>query len=224
MKGKLDDGTPVDIEKPLPIEQDGKWWEAIRPGNVKKGENYFSSNSTAIIISSSCDHSPQDLHWIASEIPRATPDQLRAIGMKEREWRPVICKARTEDRMWDGKYQVFNLSENHELVGKYRFVLVPVEKKKVHTSCEGCENEKVFVHSRCFYCGFERKNYTPTQPPQPEEPRFSVGEIDSFLDDFCKSTTTNNWYNCVKRIQARLIRTDDGIATFTERRRNEGKV
>jgi hypothetical protein len=182
MKGKLDDGTPVDVEKPGAIEWDGKWWEFTEYRRPQKNEFCSNDDKTALWRSEGVSRYP---NWIASEIPRATPEQLAAIGMKEREGRPVECKA--GDCVWTSSevHPVAGMfSAQGSVVGKYRFVLEPVEKKGVHTSCEGCVEEMRFVHSQCFDCGFERKNYTPAQPPMDGYRLLEYGEVVQEGDEF----------------------------------------
>jgi len=195
MKGKLDDGTPVDIEKPEPIEQDGKWWEFTEYRSVKMGDHYLYEMQDGVGYCIE-DHRNVFLHWIASEIPRATTEQLRAIGMKERDGKPVICKH--DDVVWNGGgfTRLIDFLKDHgediynRHIGKYRFALVPDVQKEVHISCDGCDilnNIKTIgdfdypeICKTCYpwrsHKDDERKNYTAKQPPQTEEPRFTAAE------------------------------------------------
>ena len=254
----------ADIPKPEPIEQDGKWWEFTGLEAPEKGKEYLNYNGNKI-FKATYDWQKFDIRWIASEIPRATPEKLRAIGMKERDGRPVkITPENYSDIIWTGKY----VSGYKEHIGKYRFVLVPDVQEEKHTSCEGCEYETGKHLSPCNSCCSrgERKNYTPpqppmdgyrlleygevvqegdefltggywiktnnpghvfgakedremqmnyrrkiAQPPQPEEPRFSVKQIDDFLRCY------ENYYagDVADELNDPLI----GIAAITERRR-----
>ena len=214
MKGKLDDGTPVDIAKPGAIEQDGKWWEFMEYRSPKQDEYY--QRPGCILRQANYDYA--DAYWIASEIPRATPEQLRAIGMKERDGRPVKVK---EGESYWSKLETPQTRSPDGIVC-YRFVLEPDVQKKIHTSCEGCRRA-LFNRSRnwgdnkCDTCfsdmeySKERKNYTPAQPPQPEEPRFSVEEVISWID-FMRDRDGHLFLS-------KINHKDDGIAAFTERRR-----
>jgi hypothetical protein len=130
MKGKLEDGTSVDIEKPGAIEQDGKWWEPTEYRLPQIGEYFIYPNGRLEVASIvfTCTFS-----WIASEIPRATPEQLRAIGMHEANGgRPVICKI--GDVIWSRSNYlktVCTCIDCENEIGRYRFVLVPDVQKEV---------------------------------------------------------------------------------------------
>jgi hypothetical protein len=177
----------ADIPKPEPIEQDGKWWEFTGLEAPEKGKEYLNYNGNKI-FKATYDWQKFDIRWIASEIPRATPEKLRAIGMKERDGRPVkITPENYSDIIWTGKY----VSGYKEHIGKYRFVLVPDVQEEKHTSCEGCEYETGKHLSPCNSCCSrgERKNYTPRQPPRTDGYRLlKVGEViqegDEFLSDY----------------------------------------
>jgi len=231
MKGKLDDGTPVDIEKPEPIEQDRKWWEFTEYRSVKMGDHYLYEMQDGVGYCIE-DHRNVFLHWIASEIPRATVEQLRAIGMKERDGRPVkITPENYKDIIWTGNADssfAGYVSGYKENIGQYRFVLVPDVQPKKHTTCSGCyyewaPGERVPIScDSCFdwYNLFGvRKNYTTTQPPRPEEPKFSVGEIKNYLAtriNMAASKESNeNLIIAVNEICDPI----NGIKAFTERRR-----
>jgi hypothetical protein len=59
-------------------------------------------------------------------IPRATPDQLKAIGMRERDQRPVECSS--GDTIWSSQEQAITIREDdveNYHIGKYRWVLMP---------------------------------------------------------------------------------------------------
>ena len=221
MKGKLEDGTPVDIEKPGVILQDGKWWEFVEFRKAEVGETIYDDKCCQTnLLRMASGHTVSE-YWIASEIPRATPEQLKAIGMKERDERPVACLPGLA--VWNRLYRDVTVHDT-DLLGKYRFALVPDVQKEIHTSCEGCEHAlgnqyRNWNKKECEACflvmeySLERKNYTPKQPSTPEEPRFSTGEIEELLKD----TITD----CAG-VLAEIIKSR--IAAFTERRRNEGKM
>lgn len=222
MKGKLEDGTPVEIEKPGAIERWTKWWEFVGLREVKTGEIYLYSDNLFTAARDNEHRGLQKEYWIASEIPRASASQLATIGMRERDGRPVKCKE--GDCIWGlrldesvGICSIELVAQNgkpHNL-GKYRFVLEPVVNNEAHTSCEGCENESKKISCRnCYAPGLDarRENYKTKQPAQPEELRFSVGEINDWLEDF----TSDNEAFC------KLTHPRVGIKAFTERRRENG--
>jgi hypothetical protein len=189
MKGTLEDGTLVDIEKPGPIEQDGKWWEftVFRPAKNKENtlDHSWDDEGCNGLVRPVVKDTARP-YWIASEIPRATASQLRAIGMKERDGRPVICKG--GNRVWD-----FGVHDELSFVGKYRFVLEP----DVHGETSERKSKDILDRLRSYnplrmemqtdlhdaICEIEMlRSYN--QPPRPEELRFSVGEIKAWIDDY----------------------------------------
>jgi hypothetical protein len=207
----------VEIEKPGAIEHDGKGWEFVEYRAAKKGEHYLYEDQNGLGYADE-DHRNIYLHWIASEIPRATPEQLRAIGMHEGNGgRPVVCKQ--FDVVWCGIIGDIGWKINHatdKLIGKYRFILVPDVQKEIHTSCEGCASEPQNRWCRnCYSPGLdaERENYTPKQPPRPEEPRFSVGECKDYINNLLKRHVMLFTANDL------IVDPECGIKAFTERRR-----
>jgi hypothetical protein len=158
MKGTLDDGTPVDIEKPEPIEQDGKWWEFVELRKPNNAEYYLFNDGVVMAEMERRNYTSEA--WIASEIPRATPEQLAAIGMQERDGKPVECKAGYQ--IWNGKE---NIWLHNDCAGSYRFVLEPVVGKEVHVSCEGCLYDGEDRHPKCRVGSCKAySNYTPVPP------------------------------------------------------------
>jgi len=169
MKGKLEDGTLVDIEKPGAIEQDGKWWEFVGLREVKSGEVYLYNDNLFTAARDNEHRGLQKEYWIASEIPRATAEQLKAIGMKEGNGgRPVVYV--TGEKIWtqSGVSKVIQGTET----GRCRFVLVPDVQKEIHTSCEGCDAHSVLsvvVTEPCYCCygTYDHPHWhSKEQPPQ----------------------------------------------------------
>ncbi len=213
MKGKLEDGTPVEIEKPEPIEQDGKWWEFNEFRCPLKAEKFLELYDNPLII-----NAPFDFHrhpyWIASEISRATADQLRAIGMKERDGRPVVVKI--GDNIWSRTghlIQACNCLDCKNEIGHYRFVLVRDVQKETHSECDGCIYQNEAFPAICSTCGCG-KNHTTKHPAQPDEPRFNIREIVDYcierqiLPDDRRQGFINEFSDIT-----------EGLAAFTERRR-----
>ena len=220
----------ADIPKPEPIEQDGKWWEFTGLEAPEKGKEYLNYNGNKI-FKATYDWQKFDIRWIASEIPRATPEKLRAIGMKERDGRPVkITPENYSDIIWTGKY----VSGYKEHIGKYRFVLVPDVQKETHIQCRGCASE-IDGQMICKDCidwsknsyGQERKHYTPKQP-QPEEPMFTneqVHQIDQWIESIINDHPNNTEFIAhLHYLKGLLYNSFFGIAAFTERRHNEGEM
>jgi hypothetical protein len=189
MKGTLEDGTPVDIEKPEPIEQDGKWWEFNEFRPAKNKENTLDHSWDDEGLNGLVRPVVRDTarpYWIASEIPRATAEQLRAIGMKERDGGPRIGKSK--EIIWHNGEAIRIACNDHtkdgvKLNNIIRFVLVP-----------------------------DVQGYTPL----PEEPRFSVAEIKKWLEFTCDLEFIRDLMEDVTG--------PEGIAAFTERRRDESKM
>ncbi len=180
----------TDIPRPEPL-QDEKWWEFTGLEAPEKGKEYLNYNGNKI-FKATYDWQKFDIRWIASEIPRATPEKLRAIGMKERDGRPVkITPENYSDIIWTGKY----VSGYKEHIGKYRFVLVPDVQEEKHIQCRDCASE-IDGQMICKDCidwsknsyGQERKNYTPKQPQTDGYRLLQVGEViqegDEFLSDY----------------------------------------
>ncbi len=110
------------IDKPAPVESGGEWWEPIEFRLPKKGEHIFIANGILLTAFNS------DLvaYWIMREIPRATPEQLQAIGMRERDGRPVLLQF--DDQYWAGEDiggKLYWCQHNYEI---YRWVLEPVPR------------------------------------------------------------------------------------------------
>jgi len=169
-------------------------------------------------------------YWIASEIPRPTSEQLRAIGMRCKYNEPVACT--NGDIVWNGIESL--PAELDNAVEKYRFVLEPDVHE--HKGCAGCGNQTTpdkacLLDNPCCSCfewrqpGAKRKNYTPKQPPQPEEPRFNVGEIAEWLRGFLlmcdgKEPTDHQRYNALLNyLLYEISDNQDGIKAFMERRK-----
>ncbi len=216
-----------EIERPEPIEQDGKWWEFTEFRTPKKGE-FFKSESTKNTIF--LDEYGIDIcRWIASEIPRATDDQLRAIGMKERDGRPVLGKK--GDVIWFNGKPVRIMCGDHTKDGVklndiYRFVLVPDVQEEKHYSCYGCKkamNDCEWVSCLGDSNSLERKNYTARQPPQPAEPRFTneqVQQIDQWINSIANDHPNNAEFIAhLHYLKGLLYNLSFGILAFTERRR-----
>lgn len=187
---KSNDGTPVEIEKPEPIEQDGVWYEfnEYRPAKNKENtldHSWDDEGCNGLVRPVVRDTTRS--YWIASEIPRATAEQLAAIGMREGNGgRPRIGKSK--EVIWHNGKAIRIMCDDHtkdgiKLNNIVRFILEPVAKKEVHTSCEGCddrENPCVDVDTPCYGCYGTRDHphwHSTKQPPRPEELRFSVPEI-----------------------------------------------
>jgi predicted Rdx family selenoprotein len=238
MKGKLEDGTPVDIEKPgAMLNGEGKWFEFGIYRKPTDGEIY--TDCDAMSLYTKCKSVMTSAGWIASEIPRATPEQLREIRMKERDGRPVkITPENYRDIIWTGNADssfTGYVSGYKENIGKYCFVLAPdVQKEKPCLTCSKINCHFSSAADREWYklTGCE-KGWTPIeQPPQPEEPRFTVGEILKTIDDepelpgkmpeIMETYTLENALRAVVRATKRGIR--ERVIAFTERRRDEGKM
>jgi hypothetical protein len=74
--------------------------------------------------------SKYDGYWIASVVPRPTPEQLKAIGMRERDDRPVEIKDGDRTVMIFDDTAIDGYGESCEFdIGKFRWVLMPVEKE-----------------------------------------------------------------------------------------------
>lgn len=200
-----------EIERPEPIEQDGKWWEFLEYRAVKIGEKSVCNDGVQLCDS---DGFLGLARWIASEIPRATPEQLKAIGMRERDGRPVKCIS--TDKIWyEGSKGAFYPNDSE--IGSYRFVLVPdVQKEKPCSTCSkiNCHfNAEERYDLRITGC---EKGWTPLLTKTVAvEPRFSVEETYQWVL-FCSRQGLEPF--CVIKDQI------NGLAAFTERRRNAGKM
>jgi hypothetical protein len=210
MKGKLDDGTPVEIEKPGPIEQDGVWWEFVeyRKTSKDKQEHYFFDYKLMDNFTIYKYYNAESMNpvWIASEIPRASKEQLRAIGMKERDGKPALVKF--DESYWSEFGKLYWCKDS----AIYRFVLVPDVQKEIHNYTakqSPMDGYRLLVPDEIIQECDEYKNHgdewspagsiTQTvksqyplvyrrkiQPAQPEEPRFSVEDerdIKKFIHD-----------------------------------------
>jgi hypothetical protein len=139
-------GVKVSLEVPGPMQQDGVWCEFCEYRFPKKNELYFYRG--CYIVHALSDHGGhfEDIPcWIATPIPTPTPEQLKAIGMKLRDDRPMVCRA--DDFIWstarlDEKAGEKDLIRGcHDCIpeiGHYRWHLVPAKADPVHTSC--CKN------------------------------------------------------------------------------------
>lgn len=167
-------GVDVEPERPEPVEQDGVWYEDIDLRPPKEDDNYISY--TGKVVTALFNDYGKLPHRIMRPIPRPTPEQLAAIGMRERDQGPVECEP--GDVIWG-----LNLRSDtgHTCVsslmsplnnGKHRWVLVPadnppvavpVEKEVEHYSCEGCGNNRINSCPACYEPGDsdKRKNWLP---------------------------------------------------------------
>lgn len=223
----------ADIPKPEPIEQDGKWWEFPKIGIPKRGHKYYHTGGGLRECFDGWGNFAWNIRWIASEIPRATPEQLRAIGMRERDGRPVECKE--GDKVWNGGSSELTICDNEkecpcrEISGKYRFVLVPDVQEEKHIQCRDCASE-IDGQMICKDCidwsknsyGQERKHYTPKQP-QPEEPMFTneqMQQIDQWIESIINDHPNNTEFIAhLHYLKGLLYNLSFGILAFTEGRR-----
>jgi hypothetical protein len=171
-------GVNIDLgERPEPVEDGGQWWEAVEYRKPLPGENVYDLEEIHLI--KSCSNRCRE--WIMRPIPAPTPEQLKAIGMRERDDRPVECKS--GDKIWDGtRCATYYSGFGH----MHRWVLedVPVEKEPAHTECAGCHYSKtLFPPIECSTCcppgsdnNAARKNYTPA-------PVTGVGAMEQSLLD-----------------------------------------
>lgn len=252
-----------EIERPGPMVhyKNNHWYEFLEFRPAKHGELVLDYQH---LLQGYMGTADSFSFWIASEIPRATPEQLRAIGMRERDGRPV--KVKDNDLIWVGGNEVSQTHEGYPSFGRYRFVLVSNVQKEVHTSCEGCVHPNYPSCVRhCVQDNGERKNYIPKQqyltkdgkpfhckncgvyhtdacsttdeekskfpllsfqccwvpkyPPQPEDPRFSVEQISEWLRRQFETYHTQEWLLCTKTLIRRITNSKDGLAAFTERRK-----
>lgn len=175
-----------EIERPEPSYYENVWYEFMEYRKPKKDEILFPT------ISCFPERADEDdclrPFWIASEIPRATAEQLRVINMKERDGRPVVLNE--GDMIWaGGGNEVHQTFKGYPSFNHFRFVLVPDVQKEIHTSCEGCKRAlgngyRDWDVKECEVCfpdmayEQERKNYTPkVKDEQPDEPKFSMKEV-----------------------------------------------
>ncbi len=173
-------GTLVgEIEKPGPVKQDGVWYETTGLRNPKKREltiPIYSEFDECLIRPVIKD--TKKPCWIMSLIPRATPKQLKAIGMRERDDRPVECKS--GDKIWRGDRCVTYYSGFGPMC---RWVLEDVPREK--SFCEGCTTNKIFCpigndfKSNIIDC--EKKNYAPPVPSA-EKKLWRTGHYDRLFD------------------------------------------
>ncbi len=108
-----------EIEKPGPVEHDGKWWEPATYRLPLKDDicylpklNVYRSGGDAT--------APR---WIMHEIPTPTPEQLRATGDKLDGDRPREC--RVGETVWNGM-NWFGMAK----AGTYRWHLVKADPAK----------------------------------------------------------------------------------------------
>ena len=112
-----------ELERPEPVEQDGVWYEAVAYRKPLPGENVYDLEEVHLL--KSC--SDRCREWVMRLIPTPTAEQLKAIGMKKRDDRPVEVKL--NDMVWNG-----DGSYGNAMLGSCRWVLVPAEK----SICAGC--------------------------------------------------------------------------------------
>ena len=119
-------GTQVgELERPEPVEQDRVWWEAVEYRCHKLGEYYWNGKGVTKVI-----YPHHWSSWIMRPIPRATPEQLKAVGMRERDLSPVMPQKGY--KIWNGR-EVITWNTDMD-IGKRRWVLVPAEKS-ICTDC-----------------------------------------------------------------------------------------
>lgn len=154
-----------EIEKPEPVKQDGVWFEPVEYRIPIVGD--FILNSNGDIIPATIDFCHVEF-WIMRPIPRATLKQLKAIGMKERDGRPVEVK--DGNKVWDiedsshlpCRELIPGCEECRKLIGKHRWVLVPVEKDQQY----GCLS-KDCPWSECQFR--DQKSCSRYEPPVAKE-------------------------------------------------------
>lgn len=201
-------GFAIELQVPEIVEQDGKWWEPTEYREAVYDEKYFYAGNIHKCITSKTES--WNCFWIASVIPKPTPDQLRAIGMRLNGGRPM--EAKDGDKIWwnECNWPVIFESEH---IGKYRWILedVPVEKPDVHTSCEGCEDRKSIYTVRCKSCcerpkliGEIRMNWTPAPAPVAKCIRCRRGLTDSPSEsgwmEIEYELKTGICFKCIKRL------------------------
>ena len=202
-----------EIERPEPVEQDGKWWEPVEYRLPQKDE-YALSSHESIYRSEGVSIIP---FWIMQPIPTPTAEQLKAIGMKKRDDRPVEVKL--NDMVWNG-----DGSYGNAMLGSCRWVLVPAEKVKIpvtinptedkfydkaekepaHRSCVGCEKQQPLgTPLTCWYsCVTEpgiRRNWIPAKAPAP-----------NLLEEYFREAIRKNIIDFAVRAQ----RTEDDRIVF----------
>ncbi len=211
------DGIKVMLEVPEPIERENVWYEA-REYRKAVGECALLGNEPCTYIADNVTSCKEV--WIMDHIPRATPEQLKAAGMKERDEKPVECKG--GDRVWcnNTATQLFSV-DKLGIVGHYRFVLVP-DEKPVERMCKTCgrlkDDEGVLkcnYWNDCFY--FSQWIPKQTAPPGPPEPTYTK---EQFVD----------WFVYIQLIfkEPRHMPTviDDsvhGIAAFVRRQKGDAR-
>lgn len=174
-------GLTVDLPVPEPVEQDGVWYEATE---FRKTKSYEASCD---ILGGSFDlgkhkESWEMPRWIMRPIPRATPEQLKAIGKRERDDRPVEVKE--GDCVWieysPAKYGPSNQVVGCGLIGKYRWVLEDVAVENEPASeidklngvikCRGC------IHFKRLDGDYEYCDIATTSPCKRENIKPEVKE------------------------------------------------
>ena len=206
-----------ELQRPEPCQNYTNlfWYEAVEFREAVYGEMYFYGGNVH-----KCDTlrtASWNNFWIASVIPRATPEQLKAIGMKERDQRPVEVKL--NDMVWNG-----DGSYGNAMLGSCRWVLVPAEKVKIpvtinptedkfydkaekepaHRSCVGCEKQQPLgTPLTCWYsCVTEpgiRRNWIPAKAPAP-----------NLLEEYFREAIRKNIIDFAVRAQ----RTEDDRIVF----------
>ena len=129
-------GVNVDLgERPEPVEDGGQWWEAVEYRKPLPGENVYDLEEIHLI--KSCSNRCRE--WIMHPVPRPTPSQLKAIGMRERDQRPVEC--RVGDTIWQDGMAIHITVAHYPHIGKHRWVLEDVPAEKNNKTCEFCTGE-----------------------------------------------------------------------------------
>jgi hypothetical protein len=202
-----------ELERPEPVEQDGVWYEAVAYRKPLPGENVYDLEEVHLL--KSC--SDRCREWVMRLIPTPTAEQLKAIGMKKRDDRPVEVKL--NDMVWNG-----DGSYGNAMLGSCRWVLVPAEKVKIpvtinptedkfydkaekepaHRSCVGCEKQQPLgTPLTCWYsCVTEpgiRRNWIPAKAPAP-----------NLLEEYFREAIRKNIIDFAVRAQ----RTEDDRIVF----------
>ncbi len=140
-----------ELERPGPVEQDGTWYEAVEYRIPKEDELYFYHDKLLVSFGAA-----DKLWWIMRPIPRATAGQLNAIGMRERDDRPVEVHERDEYWETDGVHLNSTSTYTAPEKGKYRWVLEDMPAAKEPAQNEVCmgtggKYEKEAAHTSCVF-------------------------------------------------------------------------
>jgi len=141
-------GIAIDFKPPNPLKWCGDWWEPVAHRPAKVGEttldlswlDYGGDPEVRRVV-----RDTEKPHWIMCRIPRATGDQLRAMGMRQRDDMPVQYK--TGEFIWTDQ----GLSRVLDATGatRHRWVLVPVVTSKppveLHASMAEVDEEELIA-------------------------------------------------------------------------------